>query len=127
GGLAVMTAGLLLVLFLPAAATRLDIAWRLALCGVGFGFFQSPNNRVLIASAPPDRAGAGSGMLSTSRLVGQTTGSALVALVFGVTHGTAHAVAAASHICFTIAAGAAGLAMLASTLRLAQSRPGEVA
>ena len=126
GGLAVMTAGLLLVLFMPAATSRLDVAWRLAVCGLGFGFFQSPNNRVLIGSAPPDRAGAGSGMLSTSRLVGQTTGSALVALVFGVTHGTAHAVATASHICFSMAAGAAGLATVLSTLRLARPRPGEV-
>ncbi len=104
---------------------RCDIAWRLALCGLGFGFFQSPNNRLLIGSAPPDRAGAGSGMLSTSRLVGQTTGSALVALVFGVTHGSADAVATASHICFGIAAGAAGLAMVVSTLRLVQPRGGE--
>jgi len=125
-GLAVMTAGLLLVLFLPVGATRLDIAWRLAVCGLGFGFFQSPNNRVLIASAPPDRAGAGSGMLSTSRLVGQTTGSALVALVFGLTHGTGQAMATASHICFSIAAGAAGLAMLASTLRLTRRQAAEL-
>ena len=124
-GLAVMTAGLLLVLFMPATSSTLDVAWRLAVCGLGFGFFQSPNNRVLIGSAPPDRAGAGSGMLSTSRLVGQTTGSALVALVFGVTHGAAHAVATASHICFGMAAGAAGLAMVLSTLRLVRPRRGE--
>ena len=82
-GLAVMTLGLLLVLFLPAPPAQIDVAWRLAVCGIGFGFFQSPNNRLMIASAPRDRAGAGSGMLSTSRLLGQTTGSALVALVFG--------------------------------------------
>ena len=86
-GLAVMTLGLLLVLFLPARPAQIDVAWRLAVCGIGFGFFQSPNNRLMIASAPRDRAGAGSGMLSTSRLLGQTTGSALVALVFGLSHG----------------------------------------
>ncbi len=126
GGLAVMTVGLLLVLSMPATATHLDVAWRLALCGLGFGFFQSPNNRLLIGSAPPDRAGAGSGMLSTSRLVGQTTGSALVALVFGVTHGSADAVATGAHVCFSIAAGAAGLATVVSALRLLQpQRRGE--
>ena len=81
-GLAVMTLGLLLVMALPHPASALDVAWRLAVCGFGFGFFQSPNNRLMIASAPRERAGAGSGMLSTSRLVGQTTGSALVALLF---------------------------------------------
>ena len=78
----------------PAGATRqIDVAWRLAVCGVGFGFFQSPNNRLMIASAPRDRAGAGSGMLSTSRLFGQTTGSALVAVLFGITQAVPDAVA----------------------------------
>ena len=62
-GLAVMTCGLLLVFFMPEHAGKWDIAWRMAVCGTGFGFFQSPNNRLLIGSAPPDRAGAGSGML----------------------------------------------------------------
>ena len=51
-GLAVMTLGLLLVLFLPERTGRIDVAWRLAVCGIGFGFFQSPNNRLMIASAP---------------------------------------------------------------------------
>ncbi len=119
-----MTIGLLLVLFLPTPATQLDVAWRLAVCGLGFGFFQSPNNRLLIGSAPPDRAGAGSGMLSTSRLVGQTTGSALVALVFGLTHDAAGSVALATQVSIGMAAGSAGLAMVLSTLRLAQPRGG---
>jgi DHA2 family multidrug resistance protein-like MFS transporter len=119
-GLAVMTLGLLLVLFMPVPVSQWDVAWRLAVCGLGFGFFQSPNNRLLIASAPPDRAGAGSGMLSTSRLVGQTTGSALVALVFGLTHDAHGAVALATHVTLGIAAGAAALAAGLSALRLAQ-------
>ena len=79
-GLAIMCAGLLLVLFMPVPMAHWDVAWRLAVCGIGFGCFQTPNNRLLIGSAPPNRAGAGSGVLSTSRLLGQTTGSALVAL-----------------------------------------------
>ena len=48
----------------------------------GFGLFQSPNNSILIASAPPERSGSASGMLATARLVGQTTGAALMALLF---------------------------------------------
>lgn len=119
-GLAVMTIGLLLVLFLPARPAQLDVAWRLAVCGIGFGFFQSPNNRLMIASAPRDRAGAGSGMLSTSRLLGQTTGSALVALLFGVTHGGENAVELGTKLAIGMAAGFAGLAMVLSTLRVRQ-------
>jgi MFS transporter, DHA2 family, multidrug resistance protein len=119
-GLAVMTFGLLLVLFLPPRPAPIDVAWRLAVCGIGFGFFQSPNNRLMIASAPRDRAGAGSGMLSTSRLLGQTTGSALVALLFGVTHGGENAVELGTKLAIGMAAGFAGLAMVLSTLRVRQ-------
>ena len=118
-GLAVMTAGLLLVLFLPEHASRLDIAWRMAVCGTGFGFFQSPNNRLLIGSAPPDRAGAGSGMVSTARLVGQTIGSALVAVVLGLTHNTAHPVVLGTHVAIAVAAGFAALGTVLSWARLA--------
>ena len=122
-GLAVMTLGLLLVLFMPEPPTRLDVAWRLAVCGVGFGFFQSPNNRLMIASAPRDRAGAGSGMLSTSRLLGQTTGSALVALVFGLTHSGPHAFELGTKLAIGMSAAFAGVAMMLSLLRVSQPQP----
>ncbi len=71
---------------LPAGSIRtdFDIIWRLVLCGAGFGLFQSPNNSILIASAPPERSGSASGMLATARLAGQTTGAALMALLFHV-------------------------------------------
>ena len=118
-GLAVMTTGLLLVLTMPDDASRLNVAWRLMVCGIGFGFFQAPNNRLIIGSAPPDRAGAGSGMLSTSRLVGQTTGSALVAVVFGLTHHLPDAVTVATNGSIAMAAGFAGLGMVLSWARLA--------
>ena len=119
-GLAVMTSGLLLVLFLPVRPAQIDVAWRLAVCGIGFGFFQSPNNRLMLGSAPRDRAGAGSGMLSTSRLLGQTTGSALVALVFGLTRGGEDAIELGTRLAIAMAAGFAALAMLLSLLRVRQ-------
>ena len=55
----------------------------MALAGVGFGLFQTPNNRTMIAAAPRERSGGASGMLGTARLLGQTTGAALVALFLG--------------------------------------------
>ncbi len=81
-GLTLMAAGLFLLALLPASPSQGDIVWRLALCGMGFGLFQSPNNSILIASAPPERSGSASGMLATARLTGQTTGAALMALLF---------------------------------------------
>ena len=81
-GLTMMTTGLLLLAFLPPHPSQGAIVWRLMLCGAGFGLFQSPNNSILIASAPPERSGSASGMLATARLLGQTTGAALMALLF---------------------------------------------
>ncbi|WP_052065974.1 MFS transporter [Thalassospira australica] len=59
----------------------------LALCGAGFGLFQAPNNRLLLTSAPRDRAGGASGLLATARLTGQSIGAALAAILIG-TSGT---------------------------------------
>ena len=81
-GLLLMSAGCFLLSYIPEDASHLDIAWRLMMCGAGFGFFQSPNNHLLLSSPPNHRSGSASGMLSTARLTGQATGAALVALLF---------------------------------------------
>ena len=114
-GLALMTAGLVSLLLMPSHTSYADIAWRMAISGLGFGFFQSPNNRLLVGSAPRERSGAGSGMLSTARLTGQTVGSAMVALSFGlagtdIAHGT--------HLALGLAVVAAAAGMVVSSLRL---------
>ena len=51
------------------------------LCGAGFGFFQSPNNVAMISAAPARRSGAATGTLGTARLMGQSAGGALAALM----------------------------------------------
>jgi DHA2 family multidrug resistance protein-like MFS transporter len=81
-GLALFAAGLFLLALLPAQPQDWDIIWRMALCGAGFGLFQSPNNHTIISSAPRNRSGGASGMLGTARLLGQSSGAALVALMF---------------------------------------------
>ncbi len=81
-GLILFAIGLALVALLPAHAGMLDVMWRMAVCGLGFGIFQAPNNRTLLAAAPLDRSGAAGGMLATARLTGQTIGATLTAIVF---------------------------------------------
>lgn len=81
-GLAVMCAGCICLSFLPAEAGYYGVAGRLMLGGAGFGLFLSPNNHLLMTTPPPGRSGSASGMLATARLVGQTTGAALAALMF---------------------------------------------
>jgi MFS transporter, DHA2 family, multidrug resistance protein len=83
-GLAVMALGLGLLSGLPTHPAMFDIVWRMAICGVGFGFFNTPNNRAILTAAPRARSGGASGMQATARLLGQTIGAAMVALLFGL-------------------------------------------
>jgi MFS transporter, DHA2 family, multidrug resistance protein len=83
-GLALLAIGLALLAVLPEAPANWRIAVPLALCGVGFGLFQSPNNHTIVTSAPLRRAGAASGMLGTARLTGQSLGAVLLGLIFSV-------------------------------------------
>jgi DHA2 family multidrug resistance protein-like MFS transporter len=113
-GLAAMTVGLLLLATLGPHPEPLQIAWRMALCGAGFGIFQSPNNRTMLSSAPRERSGGASGMLGTARLTGQTLGAALVALIFGIApkNGT--------FIALYVAAGFSAVAAVVSMMRVVQ-------
>ncbi len=82
-GLLVMATGLALVALQGDHASVVSLVWRLAVCGLGFGFFQSPNNRLIIGSAPPERSGGAAGLQSSGRLIGQSFGAALMAVAFG--------------------------------------------
>lgn len=110
-GLAAMMAGLVLLGVLPPHPGIGNIAWRMALCGAGFGFFQPPNNRVILTAAPRTRSGAASGTISSARLLGQGTGAAVAALLL------AHAGAQGAVLSLFAGAGFAGLAAVLSLLR----------
>jgi MFS transporter, DHA2 family, multidrug resistance protein len=79
---AVLTSGFPLLAALPAEPYAAEIAWRMMICGFGFGLFGSPNNRAIITSAPRERSGGAGAIQSAARLLGQTVGAAVVALTF---------------------------------------------
>lgn len=84
-GMLVYAIGLLLMLFAPHVdISPWNIAWRMAVCGVGFGLFQTPNNIVMVIATPVERTGGAGGMQSTARLIGQTLGAALVTIIFAL-------------------------------------------
>ena len=116
-GLTVMAAGLLLLALLPDHPTDGAIIWRLVGCGAGFGLFQSPNNSILIASAPAYRSGSASGMLATARLIGQTTGAALMALFFHLFPSNS------THLALYVSAALALAGALASSTRISLALP----
>ncbi|HEY1720664.1 MAG TPA: MFS transporter [Magnetospirillaceae bacterium] len=89
-GLGLLAVGLALIATMPQETNVFGIGFRIAICGFGFGLFQTPNNKAMMTAAPKERSGGAGGMVGTARLLGQTTGAALVALAFGVApaHGT---------------------------------------
>lgn len=111
-GLGVFATGLLLLSYLGPHPGTLAILLPMALCGAGFGFFQSPNNRTLVNAAPRERSGAAGGMIATARLLGQTAGTVAVAAGF-------HQLGMGSaHLLLRFAAAAAAIAAGISLLRL---------
>jgi len=102
-GLFIMGLGLLLLTAQPTHGWQYLVAIDMAACGIGFGLFQTPNNRTLLLAAPPNRSGAAAGMLAVARLVGQTTGGVLVALLFRL-FGPASVAALFTAAAFSVAA-----------------------
>ncbi len=111
-GMLIFGTGLYLLATL-SSPTDGAIIWRMAVCGAGFGLFQTPNNSTIMSSAPTNRSGGASGMIGTARLLGQTLGATLVALLFSLAPqgksntssllvGAAFAVVAAIVSCFRL-------------------------
>lgn len=99
-GMGFYAIGVLLLLLAPSSGiSEWNIAWRMAVCGLGFGLFQTPNNIVMVLATPVKRTGGAGGMQSTARLVGQTLGATIVTIVFAITTGAANSV----HVCLYVA------------------------
>jgi DHA2 family multidrug resistance protein-like MFS transporter len=54
----------------------------LAVSGAGFGLFQTPNNYVIVSSAPPNKSGSVGALRAATRIAGQLMGSAFCGLAF---------------------------------------------
>jgi DHA2 family multidrug resistance protein-like MFS transporter len=104
-GLLIFAVGLGAIATVPAHASTLDILWRMALCGAGWGAFQPPNSRAIVTSVAPERAGSASVMGAAGRVTGQALGAAFVACLFRLLAADARYVALWS---------AAGIALLAA-------------
>lgn len=115
-GMAIAAVGMLLMAFLPDSAVLWDVAWRMALCGTGFALFMAPNARLIVGSAPVERAAAAGGLIATNRLIGQTMGATVVAafLSYGLGTGPAPTILAAVLI---LVAGICSLARLNPAIR----------
>ena len=81
----VLATGLALMAFWPLEAGPRPLIVFAGISGLGFGLFQTPNNRAIFLSAPPERSGAAGGMQGAARLTGQTAGTLLMTWLFTTT------------------------------------------
>jgi DHA2 family multidrug resistance protein-like MFS transporter len=111
-GMAIASAGLLLMAFIPADVTHMGLVWRMTLCGVGFALFSAPNARLIVHAAPLHRAASAGALISTTRLTGQTLGATMMAALLALGSGADR----------TPALAAAGLSILAGLGSMARLR-----
>lgn len=110
-GLFGLAAGLILLTRLQPGAAAVDIVWRMALCGLGVGLFQAPNNRAMMMAAPAARSGSASGMVAVARIFGMALGAAMASVAFALF------AAQGARSAVLIAAGLAAVACAFSLLR----------
>ncbi|GGA86597.1 multidrug MFS transporter [Brucella endophytica] len=84
GGGALFASGLLIAGLCPPDPRGIAFLVGSVLAGAGFGLFQTPNNRILLLSAPKARSGAAGAMQGTARLLGQTFGAICMSIIFTV-------------------------------------------
>lgn len=122
-GLGIFVVGLILLATLPASPSAWDIGLRSLVCGIGFGCFQSPNNREMLSNVAREHASYASGVLAIVRTFGQCLGAAVVGVVLAVmtseTHQGLDGRAVHAALWVAVAASAVSVAFSASRLRKA--------
>lgn len=80
-------------------------------CGIGFGCFQSPNNREMLSNVSREQASYASGVLAIMRTFGQCLGAAVMGVLLAKDE-------SAVHLALWIAAAASALSVAVSASRL---------
>jgi MFS transporter, DHA2 family, multidrug resistance protein len=126
-GLVVLTVGLAGLAALGTTPPEWLVIVATAVCGIGFGTFQSPNNREMMAAAPVRHTASASAVLHTNRSIGQSAGSAAVSIALVATGASAgslarQADAASAVLWVAVAAAAAASLLVAARLRAASAQ-----
>ena len=80
-GMIILSFGLFMFSWLTVDAKNIDVVWRLAVCGLGGGLFQSPMNSAAMGSAPERFRGVASSILAMMRNVGMVFGIAIAGTI----------------------------------------------
>ncbi len=83
-GMAISTAGLIMLCFLNEQTSVIFIIAVLLIMGAGFSLFSSPNSNAIMSSVEKRQLGNASGMLGTMRNVGQTFSMAIALMLLAL-------------------------------------------
>jgi EmrB/QacA subfamily drug resistance transporter len=123
-GMGLSAAGLFLTSFIDGSTGLLHVAFILAVCGLGFAFFSSPNTSAIMGSVDRVHYGVASATTGVMRLVGQTFSMATAGLILGlyvgqaqVTRADTSAFLAGLRAAFLVFAALCGAGVFASLAR----------
>ncbi|MDD2709146.1 MAG: MFS transporter [Verrucomicrobiae bacterium] len=90
-GLFFIAAGCWLIAHFKSDLSMAGFIFGAVIFGAGLGFFTSPNTSQIMGAAPKERLGTVSGLVSLTRMLGQTIGVPLFGSIFSeVTHRSGH-------------------------------------
>ncbi|MDR3589686.1 MAG: MFS transporter, partial [Negativicutes bacterium] len=81
-GLSVVALGCMTLGALRLETGQVGFVLHMVPIGIGMGLFMSPNNSAIMGAVPRERLGITSGLLTLTRLIGQTTGLPLMGVLF---------------------------------------------
>lgn len=87
-GMIFTTLGLIILVFTIPNHSLIMIIFGLAILGLGYGLFSSPNTNAIMSSVDTRHQGIASGMVSTMRSIGQLISLAITMVVFSLIIGT---------------------------------------
>ncbi|MEX2599720.1 MAG: MFS transporter, partial [Dehalococcoidia bacterium] len=83
-GLGIVAVGMFLLSGVGVDTPIWSVLLRLVVLGMGMGMFMAPNNNAVMSAVPPQRRGIASGLLGTTRYLGQTIGITFAGTLFAV-------------------------------------------
>ena len=121
-GLGLVTIGLALLVQLEVTSTYVDVIWRMMLMACGLGLVMAPATDSIMGSLPLSKAGVGSAVNDTTRMVGGTLGVAVIGSVMATVYSHQMNTYLADNPALRPAADAI-TSQLGSALRVAEAAP----
>jgi EmrB/QacA subfamily drug resistance transporter len=129
-GLSVVCFGCITLSMLNIATDQIGFILHMVPIGIGMGLFMSPNNSAIMGAVPRERLGITSGLLTLTRLLGNSTGLPLMGALFSgyalaaakiptgadVTSAPPAALVAGTQSAFHAAAAGVGVAILIAVI-----------